>query len=155
MTNLVAAEEHNVNNTDQGISSLMDTWLSLTNIELNGERNRGLYVLKSRGMNHSNQIREFLLTHDGIRLVDAYIRPGGRADRVGAGRAGRRRRRERPGSTRRTSTASAADHPARARRSSAGSPICRGRWRARTTTFPACSNRKPHGNRVWWPTGRP
>lgn len=76
MTNLVA-DEHNVNNTAQGISSLMDTWLSLTNIELNGERNRGLYVLKSRGMNHSNQIREFLLTNDGIRLVDAYMGPAG------------------------------------------------------------------------------
>jgi circadian clock protein KaiC len=55
----------------------MDTWLSLSNLELNGERNRGLYVLKSRGMSHSNQIREFLLTKDGIRLVDAYLGPAG------------------------------------------------------------------------------
>ncbi len=76
MTNLVA-DEDKVNNTVRGISSLMDTWLSLTNLELNGERNRGLYVLKSRGMNHSNQIREFLLTGDGIRLVDAYLGPAG------------------------------------------------------------------------------
>jgi circadian clock protein KaiC len=76
LTNLVAGEER-VNTTAQSISSLMDTWLSLTNLEFNGERNRGLYVLKSRGMSHSNQIREFLLTDDGIRLVDAYLGPAG------------------------------------------------------------------------------
>lgn len=76
MTSLVTAEDR-VNNTDQGISSLMDTWLSLTNIEFNGERNRGLYVLKSRGMKHSNQIREFILTDEGIRLVEAYLGPAG------------------------------------------------------------------------------
>lgn len=76
MTNLVAGEEQ-VNHADRGISSLMDTWLSLTNLELNGERNRGLYVLKSRGMDHSNQIREFLLTGNGIRLVDACLGPAG------------------------------------------------------------------------------
>jgi circadian clock protein KaiC len=63
--------------TELGISSLMDTWLLLRDIELNGERNRGLYVLKSRGMAHSNQIREFLLTSDGIRLVDVYLGPEG------------------------------------------------------------------------------
>lgn len=58
--------------TDLGISSIMDTWLLLRDIELNGERNRGLHILKSRGMNHSNQIREFIITPQGIRLVDAY-----------------------------------------------------------------------------------
>jgi circadian clock protein KaiC len=56
---------------------LMDTWLLLRDIELNGERNRALYVLKSRGMPHSNQIREFLLTENGIRLINAYIGPSG------------------------------------------------------------------------------
>jgi circadian clock protein KaiC len=76
MTSLVTAEDR-VNNTDQGISSLMDTWLSLTNMEFNGERNRGLYVLKSRGMKHSNQIREFILTDEGIRLMKAYVGPAG------------------------------------------------------------------------------
>jgi circadian clock protein KaiC len=60
-----------------GISSLMDTWLLLRNIESNGERNRGLYILKSRGMAHSNQIREFLLTDHGIELVDVYVGPAG------------------------------------------------------------------------------
>ena len=63
--------------TETDISSLIDTWLLLRDIELNGERNRGLYVLKSRGMAHSNQIREFLLTNHGIELKDVYIGPGG------------------------------------------------------------------------------
>ncbi len=63
--------------TEAGISSLMDTWLLLRDIEVSGERNRGLYVLKSRGMAHSNQIREFLLTSEGVQLVDAYLGPGG------------------------------------------------------------------------------
>ncbi|MEI6044104.1 MAG: circadian clock protein KaiC [Chloroflexota bacterium] len=63
--------------TEITISSLIDTWLVLRDIELNGERNRGLYIIKSRGMNHSNQIREFLLTHHGIELVDAYLGPAG------------------------------------------------------------------------------
>ena len=59
--------------TDVYISSLIDTWLLLRDIELGGERNRGLYVLKSRGMSHSNQIREFKLTNHGIELVDVYV----------------------------------------------------------------------------------
>jgi circadian clock protein KaiC len=63
--------------TEFGISSLMDTWLLLRDIEIGGERNRGLYILKSRGMAHSNQIREFLLTDKGIDLIDVYIGPGG------------------------------------------------------------------------------
>jgi circadian clock protein KaiC len=63
--------------TDTEISSLMDSWLMLRDIELNGERNRGMYVLKSRGTAHSNQIREFLLTDRGIELIDVYVGPGG------------------------------------------------------------------------------
>jgi circadian clock protein KaiC len=63
--------------TDVGISSLIDTWLLLRDIEIGGERNRGLYVLKSRGMAHSNQIREFLLTDHGVELRDVYVGPGG------------------------------------------------------------------------------
>ena len=55
------------------ISSLMDTWLLLQILEARGERNRGLYVLKSRGMSHSNQVREFILSDDGIQLRDVYI----------------------------------------------------------------------------------
>jgi circadian clock protein KaiC len=63
--------------TDLGVSSLIDTWILLRDIELAGERNRGLYVLKSRGMKHSNQIREFLITSEGIRLEDVYVGPEG------------------------------------------------------------------------------
>src|SRR5207245_283620 len=59
------------------ISSLVDTWVLLRNIEANGERNRLLYVLKSRGMSHSNQIREFLLTDRGVRLREVYLGRGG------------------------------------------------------------------------------
>ena len=66
-----------------GVSSLMDTWLLLRNVEFNGERNRTIYVLKSRGMAHSNQAREFVLSDAGIDLVDVYL--GG--DRVLTGSA--------------------------------------------------------------------
>ncbi|MFA7418054.1 MAG: circadian clock protein KaiC [Melioribacteraceae bacterium] len=63
--------------TDMSISSLIDTWLLLRDIEIGGERNRGLYILKSRGMDHSNQIREFKLTESGIELLDVYVGPEG------------------------------------------------------------------------------
>jgi len=59
------------------ISSLIDTWLFVRDIELGGERNRGMYILKSRGMAHSNQIREFVLGRQGIELVDVYLGPAG------------------------------------------------------------------------------
>ena len=62
--------------TDLGVSSLMDTWISVRDMEANGERNRGLYIIKSRGMAHSNQVREFILSSDGIRLVDVYVGAG-------------------------------------------------------------------------------
>jgi len=63
--------------TDMSLSSLIDTWLLLRDIEIGGERNRGLYILKSRGMAHSNQIREFILTDHGIELLDVYVGPEG------------------------------------------------------------------------------
>jgi circadian clock protein KaiC len=63
--------------TEVGMSSLADTWLLLRDIEIGGERNRGLYILKSRGMAHSNQIREFLLTDKGVDLIDVYVGPSG------------------------------------------------------------------------------
>jgi len=63
--------------TDESISSLMDAWLQLRDIELNGERNRGLYIMKSRGMKHSNQVREFMITDKGLRLEDVYLSPEG------------------------------------------------------------------------------
>jgi circadian clock protein KaiC len=63
--------------TDVGISSLIDTWILLRDVELNGERNRCLYVLKSRGMAHSNQLREFTMSEQGLKLIPAYIGTGG------------------------------------------------------------------------------
>jgi circadian clock protein KaiC len=63
--------------TNLGVSSLMDVWILLRNLESNGERNRGLYVLKSRGMSHSNQIREFVMTDQGIELLNVYLGPQG------------------------------------------------------------------------------
>jgi circadian clock protein KaiC len=75
LTDLLSVE--GMDKADAGMSSLMDTWLSLVQLESNGERNRGIYVLKSRGMNHSNQIREYQLTSQGVKLVDAYFGGGG------------------------------------------------------------------------------
>jgi circadian clock protein KaiC len=63
--------------TEIQISSLMDVWLLLYNRESNGEHNRQLYLLKSRGMAHSNQVREFILSSEGIKLRDAYVGPEG------------------------------------------------------------------------------
>jgi circadian clock protein KaiC len=63
--------------TDVDISSLADTWIRLRDTESGGERNRGMYILKSRGMAHSNQIREFVLTDKGVNLLDVYVGPSG------------------------------------------------------------------------------
>lgn len=67
----------NMSETDRGVSSLMDSWVSLIDVDANGERNRILYVLKSRGMDHSKQLREYRLTGHGIEMIDAYIGPEG------------------------------------------------------------------------------
>jgi circadian clock protein KaiC len=72
-TTLTQGTSSSLEASDIGISSVVDTWLLVRDIELNGERNRGLYVLKSRGMSHSNQIREFVITGDGVRIVPAYL----------------------------------------------------------------------------------
>jgi circadian clock protein KaiC len=74
-TNLTRGAQ--LEHTDAAISSLMDTWILLRDIETAGERNRGIYVLKSRGMAHSNQIREFILTSHGIELRDVSLLGGG------------------------------------------------------------------------------
>jgi len=63
--------------TEVNISSLVDTWMLTITMQSSGERNRGLYVLKSRGMAHSNQIREFLLSSEGVSLVPVYMGPDG------------------------------------------------------------------------------
>lgn len=63
--------------TDEGVSSLVDAWLLVRDIEANGERNRGIYIMKSRGMRHSNQVREFVISENGLELVDVYLGPEG------------------------------------------------------------------------------
>jgi len=68
---------HALQQSEAAMSSLMDSWLLLQDLEGNGERNRVLYVLKARGMAHSNQVREFLISNRGVDLVDAYIGPSG------------------------------------------------------------------------------
>ena len=75
-TSLSLASDH-ANEADRGVSSLMDTWISLTDIEVSGERNRVMFVLKSRGMSHSNQMREYRLTGAGIKLSEPYVGPDG------------------------------------------------------------------------------
>jgi len=62
-----------VADTQLGISSLMDTWMMLDNHEANGERTRTIQVVKSRGMAHSNKVREFLMSAQGVELVDVYM----------------------------------------------------------------------------------
>jgi circadian clock protein KaiC len=73
-TSLVDIEDEG--QTGQGVSSLMDTWIKLRMFETDGERNRGISVIKSRGMKHSNQIREFLLTDQGVKILDVYLGAG-------------------------------------------------------------------------------
>ncbi|MEN6496262.1 MAG: circadian clock protein KaiC, partial [Thermoguttaceae bacterium] len=75
MTSLT--EGGTVEQTEVGISSLIDTWILLRNIESSGERNRGLYLIKSRGMAHSNQVREYRLTDHGFEVLDVYVGSGG------------------------------------------------------------------------------
>jgi circadian clock protein KaiC len=74
---LTSLTRANPEQTQAYISSVIDTWLLLLDIELGGERNRGMYILKSRGMAHSNQIREFILSGHGVELKDAYVGPEG------------------------------------------------------------------------------
>jgi circadian clock protein KaiC len=69
----LTSSQTEIEDSEVDVSSLMDAWLLVKTIESNGERNRGLYILKARGIAHSNQIREFLLTDHGIELIDAYV----------------------------------------------------------------------------------
>lgn len=71
-TSLTTQGQH-LEQSEVGVSSLIDSWLVVRDLEQNGERNRTLVILKSRGMSHSNQVREFLLTSSGIELRDAYL----------------------------------------------------------------------------------
>ena len=63
--------------TDLGVSSLMDVWMLVGNLEANGERNRAIQIVKARGMAHSNQVREFVMTDRGFMLVDVSRRADG------------------------------------------------------------------------------
>ncbi len=63
--------------TDEGVSSLVDAWMMVRDIEDNGERNRGMYIMKSRGMSHSNQVREFTISDAGLDLVDVFLGENG------------------------------------------------------------------------------
>jgi len=73
----LAQEEDNVAKTHDTISSLVDAWILVRDIESNGERNRAAYIMKSRGMKHSNQVREFVIRDSGLELVDVYLGPDG------------------------------------------------------------------------------
>jgi circadian clock protein KaiC len=75
ITTLTSAH-HPVEQSEANISSLIDTWILLRYIESNGERNRGLCVVKSRGMAHSNQVREYRLTDHGVEIMDVYVGAG-------------------------------------------------------------------------------
>jgi circadian clock protein KaiC len=77
VTTLITALGPGDETSNEVMSSLMDTWLLLRNVEANGERNRLLFVLKSRGTAHSNQVREFVLTSHGVELVDVYVGAAG------------------------------------------------------------------------------
>jgi circadian clock protein KaiC len=82
-TSLTSVDASSIEDSEIGVSSLMDSWLLLRNVEDNGERNRLIYVLKSRGMAHSNQVREFVLSDAGIDLIEVAFG----ADRVLIGTA--------------------------------------------------------------------
>src|SRR4026209_2424984 len=71
--NTLLEGDHSELQSELGVSSLMDSWILLRNLEHNGERNRGLFILKARGIAHSNQIREFILTDHGVELKDVYV----------------------------------------------------------------------------------
>jgi circadian clock protein KaiC len=71
------SDAHGFEETEVGISSLIDTWFQVRDIEIVGERTRGLYLVKSRGMGHSNQVREFLITSHGVDLVPVAVGPNG------------------------------------------------------------------------------
>lgn len=77
MFTALALNDNKTEQTDEGVSSLVDVWILVRDIESNGERNRGLYVMKSRGMKHSNQVREFVITDEGLKLVEVFLGPEG------------------------------------------------------------------------------
>jgi circadian clock protein KaiC len=91
-TSLISGRSSSQEMTEEGVSSLVDTWITVRDLEGIGERNRGLSILKSRGMAHSNQVREFLVTSEGIKLLDVVLGPTGII--TGAGRRAQQLREE-------------------------------------------------------------
>lgn len=103
ITGLFTSLRNNNGQSDEaesGLSSLMDAWVKLENSEANGELNRTLYVMKARGMSHSNQVREYRITDHGIDLIEPYIGPEGvltgtaRITQMGREQAARLRRQQ-------------------------------------------------------------
>ncbi len=76
LTHLMHGQDGRVQ-TDAGLSSIMDAWILLLNREVNGEFNRELYLLKARGLSHSNQVREFIMSDEGIKLIPPYLGENG------------------------------------------------------------------------------
>ncbi|SHK77529.1 circadian clock protein KaiC [Hymenobacter psychrotolerans] len=76
-TALISGRNATQEMTEEGVSSLVDTWIHVRDLEGVGERNRGISILKARGMAHSNQVREFLVTSEGVQLLDVIIGPSG------------------------------------------------------------------------------
>ncbi|AWM33079.1 hypothetical protein DDQ68_10010 [Hymenobacter nivis] len=87
-TALVSGRDGRLDMTGEGVSSLVDTWISVRDLEGIGERNRGLSILKARGLAHSNQVREFVVTPQGVELLDVVVGPTGII--TGAGRLAQR-----------------------------------------------------------------
>jgi circadian clock protein KaiC len=100
-SSLTGASEH-MDESERSVSSLMDCWISLRDVEASGERNRVLFLLKSRGMNHSEQLREYRLTENGVDMIDAYLGPDG--VRTGSARAAQEAREREQELARRQST---------------------------------------------------
>jgi circadian clock protein KaiC len=90
-TNLSASAEQ-PDEVQRSVSSLMDSWISLGDVEADGERDRILHILKSRGMNHSRQLQRYRLTDRGIELVDPSVGPDGRSPNPARRRLRRRRK---------------------------------------------------------------
>jgi circadian clock protein KaiC len=74
---LTALNSGSTEHIDENVSSLVDAWILVRGLESDGERNRAIFIMKSRGMQHSNEVREFLITSKGLDLVDVYRGPAG------------------------------------------------------------------------------
>ena len=148
--------------TTSGISSLMDTWLLLLSVESNGERNRIFHLLKSRGMAHSNQMREFLISDNGHRPGGRLCRTRRRRSPARPGCSRKARRRPRPWRPRRNWSAAGAAWSASARSWRPRWRPCKRRSPAKKTNCKCCKARKkrrpkwrPRNGRNWPPCAKP